>query len=164
MKQKILCLNVLFVFLAMGCAGTISKQARSQITYTHPFSTLIQNPEKYIGETLLVGGKILETIASNQGSEITVLQLRLDNDGRPVDEDKSEGRFLIRSDQFVDPEIYQKGTPVSLVGKLIGKENRSIGQFDYSYPVLSIIEIKLWQKQARSMPVFHFGIGVGTTF
>lgn len=112
----------------------------------------------------MLGGKILETNVSSTLSELTVLQLALDNNDRPVNLDQSHGRFLVQSKKFLDPAIYQKGILLTLVGKLKGSEVRAIGEFDYAYPLLEPIEIKLWPMEILTQPRFHFGFGVGTVF
>ena len=112
----------------------------------------------------MFGGKILNNQASTAFSELTVLQLRIDNRGRPKDGDQSEGRYLIQSDQFLDPAIYKKEALLTVAGRITGSEVRAIGGFDYIYPILKAIEIKLWPKANHNYPRFHFGIGVGKTF
>lgn len=161
------CLGVaglLMMFLLTGCTSGLSKQARTQVTLKIGFSELISDPDKYIGETLLVGGEIIETRPAKDRSEIMVLQLPLDREARPTSGSRSEGRFLIQSDQFFDPEIYKKGRRLTLVGRMAGKEIRPIGNFDYTYPLLEPVEIKIWSRQTTSYPRFHFGFGLGTSF
>jgi outer membrane lipoprotein len=157
-------LFVFFIVFLMGCATGISRQSRSRVTYAGTFTELQKTPDNYKDEIIMLGGKILETNVSSTLSQLTVLQIELDNNGRPVNLDQSHGRFLVQSKQFLDPAIYQKGILLTLVGKLKGSEVRAIGGFDYVYPLLEPIEIKLWPMEILTQPRFHFGFGVGTTF
>jgi outer membrane lipoprotein len=157
-------LFVFFIMFLMGCATGISRQSRSKVTYSGTFSELQKTPDVYKDEIIMLGGKILETNVSSTLSELTVLQLALGNNGRPVNLDQSHGRFLVQSKQFLDPAIYQKGMLLTLVGKLKGSEVRAIGGFDYVYPIVEPIEIKLWPMEILTQPRFHFGFGVGTVF
>jgi outer membrane lipoprotein len=157
-------LFVFFIMFLMGCATGISRQSRSKVTYSGTFSELQKTPDVYKDEIIMLGGKILETNVSSTLSELTVLQLALGNNGRPVNLDQSHGRFLVQSKQFLDPAIYQKGMLLTLVGKLKGSEVRAIGGFDYVYPLVEPIEIKLWPMEILTQPRFHFGFGVGTVF
>ena len=150
--------------LVMGCATGISQQSRSKVTYAGTFSDLQKTPDAYMGEVIMLGGKILETNISSTLSELTVLQLALGNNGHPVNLDQSDGRFLVQSKQFLDPEIYQKGMLLTLVGTLKGSKVRAIGDFHYVYPIAEPIEIRLWPKKIQTGPRFHFGLGVGSTF
>jgi outer membrane lipoprotein len=156
-----------FVFLLLisfGCASGISQQSRSQVTYDGSFSNLQKAPEEYVGEILLLGGKIIENQPSPDGTELLILHLSTDSRGRPKDEDQSQGRYLVHSDQFLDPAIYEKEGLLSVVGKLVGTDVRPIGGLDYVYPKVEAIEVKLWPKSASHYPRFHIGIGVGKTF
>lgn len=158
----ILCCFSMLVFTA--CASGISEQARSQVTYFGPFDAVQQQPEKYQGETVMWGGKIVDTLPGETLTELVVLQLGLSGQNRPQDNDQSQGRFLVRSQQFLDPAVYPQGTLITVVGPVKGAETRPIGQMDYRYPVMDVIEIKKWQPSTDSSPRFHFGIGVGTRF
>jgi outer membrane lipoprotein len=114
------------------------------------------NLDSSAGEIILLGGKIIE-IAPN-ALEIVVLQLPLGRGDRPRDVDESEGRFLIRSEQPLDPTIYQEGKILTVVGEVIGIESRFIGDLNYVYPVIKPIEIGLWSGRKWYHPYFHFSI------
>ncbi len=148
-----------FLFLIIGCAG-ISQNAKSQVTYDGTFSDLLKDPQKHTGEMVLLGGKILKTQTTQTYSEILVLQLGISQWDRPIDDAQSEGRYLVQSDQFLDPEKYQKGELLTVVGKVSGKTVRPVGGFDYTYPVVKPIEIKLWPETSPTDPSFHFGFGI----
>ena len=132
-------LGICVVFVTLGCASGVSQQSRSQITYQGSFAELQKTPDEYRVETVMLGGKVLRTDASEATSEIAVLQLPLDTSNKPKDTDDSEGRFLIRSDKLLDPAIYEQGRPITVVGRLAGKEARSIGGFEYVYPVVEAV-------------------------
>ena len=150
--------------MLMGCATGISKEVRSQVTYSGSFGELQQNPEKFTGQTVMFGGKIIESQILAQGPELTVLQIELDDGDRPLSDDQSKGRFLIHSKQFIDPAVYPPGTLITVVGTLEASQERLIGQMNYRYPVVNAIEIKKWPPPADNSPRIHFGIGVGTVF
>lgn len=150
------------ILLVSGCAGGISSQARSQVTHKGPFSPIRQDPESYANAIVHTGGKVIDLVVKEGVSELTVLHLPLDWQGRPKDEDRSEGRYLLRTKQFLDPAVYKKDALLSQVGRVTGIETRTIGGFDYAHPIIEPIEMKLWPKQAEeTSPRFHFGIGIG---
>jgi outer membrane lipoprotein len=152
--------GIVCILLAAGCTKGITKEARSQVTYSGGFSELQEKPGEHAGEVVLLGGKIIETKVNPDYSEITVLQLPLGGGDRPRTGDQSKGRFLIRAKQLLDPAVYTEGTVITVVGKLVGSEARKVGEFKYVYPVLEPIEIKLWPKDQVGGPDVHFGIGV----
>lgn len=156
--------SIFFVIILAGCSSGLSQQSLSTVTYMGPFYELQENPNKFIDEIVLFGGKILEINVAPTLSELIVLQMPLDNKNRPENPDQSKGRFLIRSEQFLDPAIYQRGVLLSTVGIIKGSQARAIGGFNYVYPLLEAIEIKLWPEADQVYPRIHFGIGVGTSF
>jgi outer membrane lipoprotein len=159
---RFLILWSILAIMIEACAAGISTQARSQVSYFGTFSELQQQPENYVGRTVILGGKVIETRVTDGATELAVLQLALDGSDRPKDNDQSQGRYLVLSQQFLDPAIYTQGTLITVVGKVQGSEARAIGQMTYIYPRITSIEIKKWAAQDLQSPRFHFGIGVGT--
>ncbi len=157
-------LGICVIFLILGCATGISQKARSQVTYNGSFAELQTAADEHMGEIVMLGGKVIETKGYPAFSEITVLQLPFGKKDRPQDGDRSDGRYLIRSEQFLDPAVYRQGSLLTVVGKLSGSEVRSIGEFQYVYPIVEGIEIKRWPQARKTFPSVHFGIGVGTRF
>jgi outer membrane lipoprotein len=152
------------LMLLSACAGGISREARSQVTYTGSFESVLEKPEAFQGQAVMWGGKIIEIRNQGEFTEIVALELPLDSRHRPSGSEKSRGRFLARSDQFLDPAIYPAGTLFTVVGRLAGAGNRLIGEMSYAYPVMDIIEIQKVDPNRSSSPRIHIGIGVGTHF
>jgi outer membrane lipoprotein len=163
-KYAISLFSIFFIMLLAGCAAGISPQSRSMVTYTGTFSALQKTPDAYKGEVVMLGGRIIETKASSSQSEITVLQLALDSNGRPLNPDQSGGRFIVQTKKLLDPAIYQKDVYLTVVGTFKGSKVGSIGGYQYAYPLVEGIEIKLWRKDMRTGPAIHLGIGVGASF
>lgn len=155
---------LVFFMVLSGCAAGISQQALSKVTYTGSFAELQAQPRRYQNEVVLVGGKVIDTLVSSDATEIIVLQLPLNRQAQPTDKDQSQGRFIVRSGEFLDPAVYAKGALVTIVGRVISAQARPIGQMDYLYPVLDLVEIRKWDPGDLQSPRFHFGIGVGTSF
>jgi outer membrane lipoprotein len=164
MRHRVLSMLLGVFLLLTACAPGISRQVRSQVTFTGPFSQLQQDPERLEGEMALLGGRIIEARTLEGGTELLVLQLPLDGSDRPQETDRSEGRYLVRSDRFLDPAIYSPGTRITAAGRVEGFVQREIGQMPYRYPVIELEEIRTWPAPADTTPRFHFGIGVGRTF
>jgi len=143
MMKKLLL--IMITLILAGCATGISKQSRSRVTVFEPFLSLQQQPVDFIGETVVFGGKIIVTQPMENTTELTILQLALDDRDRPQDNDRSDGRFLVVSDQFLDPAIYKKGDLITVVGKLVSAEKRLIGEREYRYPKIKAGEIKRWE-------------------
>jgi outer membrane lipoprotein len=161
--RRALCILGFFAAIGLsGCAGGISSRLKAEVTYQGPFSAVQADPHKFVGEVVMLGGKILQTEPGS--SEMTVLELPLDSRDRPENVDRSEGRFMVLSSWFLDPAIYREGTLVTVVGRVTGKRVRPIGDYDYVYPVIDPMDIKIWPKPETGYPHVQFGIGFGTSF
>lgn len=155
---------LLLTLSVTSCATGISDQARSKVNYYGTFSQLQQQPDKFLQKTVIWGGKVIEIRSMAAATELIVLQLDLNGQDRPKNDDDSQGRYVARSKGFVDPAIYPKGTLVTIIGRFVETDQRMIGEMRYQYPVIEIDEIKKWPPSGRQSPRFHFGIGVGTHF
>ena len=151
----------------IGCTPVISDNAMKNVDKTVSFENVMANPDGHRGKVLLLGGTILETIPlNNNKTVIMIIQHPLTGSDRPDISAPSKGRFLLEVEGFSDPVIYGPGRQVTLVGVVIGKETRKLGQIDYTYPVIKGTEVYLWplQEAASNEPHFSFGLGIGTIF
>jgi len=137
----------LILFLISNCAYPISRQLREEANKNLTFPTVLEDPTKYVGSIVIWGGKIIQTVNLKDGTEIMVLQIPLGARERPSDEEYSQGRFIAKSSQYLDPEIYKKGRRITVAGKIIGKERKPLGEIEYIYPLIEIKELHLWIRE-----------------
>lgn len=161
-------MRMLFLLTAIalcvaGCAPVISNRSLSLVDRGISFAELRQDPDRHMGRHLLLAGGIAGVRNTNEGGELELVQFATDGSGRITDTANSAGRFIARSPGFLDPAVYRTGLLVTLVGEVQGKKIMLLGEVDYTYPVLVIREIRLWQpEELPRPPTFHFGIGIGT--
>ena len=147
--------------LAVGCACPLSESVRQRAHRELDFGTVRMDIGEYTGSTVIWGGSVLECRNMEDGTELTILESPLGPACRPGDERESRGRFLARTEEFLDPEVYAKGVDVVLGGKLVGKEQREIGQTTYTYPVVEIEDIHVFPREEdlQHRMEFHGGTG-----
>ncbi|MBN2516967.1 MAG: Slp family lipoprotein [Deltaproteobacteria bacterium] len=144
---------ILTVFLFSACAP-FSDGIMQQVDTTAPFAEVQKSPEQYMSRTVLWGGVIIETNNRKGETNIKVMQTSLDMEKRPVNLDKSEGRFIIRYTGFLDPVIYEKGREITVAGDIVGKEMHPLGDITYEYPVVGAKAIRLWEKRTEYRDVY----------
>ena len=151
---KAVWLAFLMPFFVMSCS-VISQQIRKESMAPVNFKILLQETNKYMGNTVILGGYILETQNLADRSSIKVLQAPLGFGETPKSRDDSEGRFIILHKGFLDPEIYSKNRKVTVAGKIIGKAVEKVDQSDQSYLKIESREIHLWPKEQNyPMPYY----------
>ena len=151
--------------LLAGCAVQPSPEAAG-VNAGITVETARAHPQTATGTRVRWGGVILHDAVSAHGSTLTVLAYPLAADGRPRLGQTPYGRFLARSDHFLDPDLYIRGRRISLVGMISGTTTGRIGQARYLYPVLQVQAIRLWRPALRPQPSlahprWHFSLGFG---
>ena len=91
-----------------GCAPAISKSIRAE-SVDVSFSKLAESPDAYKGKTVIYSGTILNTINTEKGTELTIIQHPSMPGHRPETLDRSDGRFLAMDSRFLDPALYSPG-------------------------------------------------------
>jgi outer membrane lipoprotein len=130
----------------VGCAHVISADLREKSRSDLIFSSVLHNPDGYRGETVVWGGKIIETVNQEGSTAIKVLQMPLDHYGMPIHEERSAGRFIAKATGYLDNQIYRSGRWVTVGGQVVGQEVLPLGESQYAYPVLAVKEIHLWME------------------
>jgi outer membrane lipoprotein len=135
--------GILLFILLQGCLP-ISKQLRAQADRTLTFQQVFQNPETYKGRIVIWGGDIIETINQKDGTTlIVVLQRPLDWTEEPEFR-RSEGRFIILVEGYVDPYVFKRGRRITIAGEILGKKIMRLGELEYPYPLVRSKQIYLW--------------------
>jgi len=161
----LLLLFLLLLALAACAAAPISPEVLGQVNKEIGMARLVADPDAYVGEVVLLGGRIINVANLPEATEVEILQTPLENGQRPQGGDISEGRFLVRLSGYADPAIYVPGRLITVAGRVAGAEVRPVGQVEYRYPVLEALDVHLWQgRQQNGYPNVFFSIGVGTIF
>jgi outer membrane lipoprotein len=146
MMKRLLIFGMALVFLS-GCVHGISRGVRQEVDREITFAALIKEPTAYQARVVLLGGVIVKTVNKKEGTLLEVYQTRLDREGRPIDTDRSEGRFLALYQGFLDSEIYKAGRQVTIAGTVQGEKVQPLGEIEYRYPYLLVKEIHLWEEE-----------------
>jgi len=134
------------VFLFNACMPVISAQLMDRVDRDLTYRSLASRPDESKGKIVLLGGTIVQTLPKPKETEIEVVQKPLSSSGEPYLTDKSEGRYLVIVDRFLDPAIYRPGRDITVAGEVQGSVLRRIGEIDYRYPVIDALELHLWKE------------------
>ena len=148
-------LPLLFSINLCSCAPLISPELRREIKENIALSLVKKDPDACRGKPVLWGGMIIKAENKKEGTLVEVLELPLDKSRRPKDIDSSEGRFLALYPEYLDVAIYRSGREVTVFGKIEGTRTLPLGEVDYTYPLIRAEKIRLWEKRAESIRVFH---------
>lgn len=129
-----------------GCAShVLPEHAREQVDPSVDFTMVKADPQRYAGTTLMLGGRIIENRALADGSLLEILKYTTDRRGRPLEVDEEGGRLLVRSQRFLDPEIYGKERLVTFTATVRGEETRTLNERQYVYPAFDLRALYVWR-------------------
>lgn len=141
---------IIKIFLAVSCllisscgavmSESIIKDSNLSITP----SNARENPEEFIGENVIWGGVIIGIKNKETGTTVEVFATALAKSLRPRGTG-TLGRFLIKTDKYLDPLIYSKNTMITVAGTIKGVETRKIDEMDYQYLIIKPRDIKLFK-------------------
>jgi outer membrane lipoprotein len=145
---RLLPLLVLLTSCATAFPDEVMRTVNTQVTADE----LRAMPEAHKGERVIVGGDILATQPRTGETEIELLTRRLRGDDSPERSDRSPGRVLLRTREFLDPAVYAPGRRITVIGLVEGAEERKIGDVTYRYPVIAVERIRLWARDVVVTP------------
>lgn len=156
MKSTLLFVVLPLLLLLGGCAHVLSREALLDVDPTVDFNQIKANPQAHQGKSLVLGGLIIQTRLSREGTTLEILRYTLDRWGEPLRVDEAGGRFLAGTDRFLDPELYKPGLFVTLTGSVAGVETRTLQNYEYAYPVFRIVEVYVWSRSTSYYPYGHY--------
>ncbi len=137
--------------LLWGCT-VMSSRTMAEAEPATSFPLLVARVDDFEGRLVIVGGYVLEVRNRGASTLLVVLQAPLGGGQEPLDADRSQGRFMVRHDRFLDPEVFTKGRKVTVGGIVRGLTREAIGDDLYGYLTLESREIFLWEKETYPPP------------
>jgi outer membrane lipoprotein len=143
-RARWLLLALLVIGGATGCATAFPKEVTQTADRSITLAALRADPVAYVGKRVILGGEILATRTKPGETEIEILGRKLRSDDTPDRTDRSDGRLLVKSAQFMDPAVFAQGRRVTVLGSVRSAEQRTVGDAPYIFPVLDLERIRLW--------------------
>ncbi|MDL1956323.1 MAG: Slp family lipoprotein [Candidatus Desulfofervidus auxilii] len=145
---------IIFILCLFSCTQIVPSELKQKIKDISIYEVQ-KNPEIFKSKVVMWGGKILKGINKKEGTLLEILALPLDRQGRPKQTDKSEGRFLILYDGYLDVAIYSQGREITVIGEIEGIKKLPLGEIEYPYPILKVRKIHLWKPQQKTIKIYH---------
>jgi starvation-inducible outer membrane lipoprotein len=117
MKKWLSVWGILIFALAVTSCGGV-RQTR--------FKTLLQEIDSRIGESVTLGGYMLDVRTTDNQTRIVVLQAPLGGRGKPQSEDKTQGRFLVVYQGTLNPNDVARRGRVTVTGTVLGTAHEQI--------------------------------------
>lgn len=138
---------IFLIFLVAGCATQPPASIRHIPTTKVSVAQVRADFERFKGAEVRWGGEIVYVENRANDTWIEVVSRTLGNSGRPNEGGYSDGRFIASFKGFADPVVYQTGQQLTVLGEVQGLSRRTIGEYEYAYPVVSVTGSYLWQPE-----------------
>ena len=142
-----------FCMLLLVLAGCASKPTTSiglAVVDKVSVAQARADADAHLGARVRWGGIVTEVENKVDETWIFVVARELKNNEKPISDSDSEGRFIASFDGFIDPSIYKEGRPLSVVGTFEDTTVRSIGDFDYRFPIVKVTDSHLWADREKT--------------
>ncbi len=145
-------LLLMLIFLTSACAPVLTEEIMNISSTEVPLSKIVQDPDFYKGKSFVLGGLIVKTEFSEEGSVLEAGYVPVDKRGHFKTLKPSNARFLAllpKAKGIIEPLLYKQGREVTLAGKFSEIRKDKIEKMEYDYPVFVIDEIYLWDEKTE---------------
>ncbi|RJQ49939.1 MAG: hypothetical protein C4526_12895 [Nitrospiraceae bacterium] len=147
MKKYYLVVFIISFFL-VSCYPVLTRDIMQRGSYDVRLSEIKQYPLLNKGKLYILGGVIVKTTLTKEGSLVEAIYVPVNSLGQLKSYGTSNGRFLAlysRGD-LLDPLVYKENREITVAGEFIETRKGLIGDMEYVYPVFDIKEIYLWEE------------------
>ena len=110
------------------------------------------------GQYVRWGGQVVSIENTADATLIQIVQYPLNHFGRPITNRNSQGRFLARTPEFIDPIVYPAGTLLTFTGSINGSADRKVDQRSLTLPIVDIESMHNWppiQQLVHRSPYYY---------
>ena len=130
MKRHLIAICLLFLSACSNLPPAIEDPPLYDISY----SQATQNIARFKDAPVRWGGVVIDVENEQNFSLVQILYYPLNSYGRPRLDKPNEGRFLIKSPEFLDPAVYTKDSEITVAGILKGDVERKVGNKTLRFP------------------------------
>jgi outer membrane lipoprotein len=141
-KKLLLCL----IFCVTACSTVPDSLYISEQTPLVTYEQAVSQADALLNKAARWGGVIAELENLKEGTLVEVVHYPLRGYGKPVISDKSIGRYRVYVDGFLDPVVFEEGRSITFKGVFTGLEEGTVGELNYSFPVIEAQGFHLWRE------------------
>lgn len=151
----------LFICLLLTACSSVPPTIENPPAFDLSYGNAIQDLTRYKNLPVRWGGVVADVENEQNASLVQVLFYPLNSYGRPMLDEQPQGRFVIKSTQFLDPLVYAKNSEITVAGSLNGSIERTIGKKVVSLPLVVATTLYLWPDYNYNNYYGYGGYGYG---
>jgi outer membrane lipoprotein len=137
--------------LALASCASIPKPLQGSFAPIDPVAAAQRDAT---GETVRWGGTLAVIEPLPGQTCFQIVGRPLGDSTQPTVGDRAAGRFIACRQGFYEPQIFAQGRSVTVTGRIVGYENRKVGEYDYRQPKVAADVIYLWPER-REVDVYY---------
>jgi outer membrane lipoprotein len=110
-----------------------------------PFKTMVEEADSRVGESVILGGYILDSKIRGGRTDITIQQTPLDWNTKPQTRDKSEGRFLASHNDIFNANNYSSDDRITVTGNIAGLTEEKVEHCPSPCLKIDSSKIRMWR-------------------
>ncbi len=122
-----------------------------------PFKTMVEEADSRVGESVILGGYILDSKIRGDRTNITILQTPLNWNTKPQTRDKSEGRFFASHNDIFDSNDYSPDDRITVTGTIAGLTEGTVEHCPSPCLKIESSDIRMWREQEYYPPMMGGG-------
>ncbi|CAG1022086.1 partial Outer membrane protein Slp, partial [Patescibacteria group bacterium] len=135
---------LLLLYLFLVACSSVPTNIENPPVFDISYNYAVQDSERYKNMPVRWGGVIATVENEQNASYLQVLSYPLNSYGRPMLDENPQGRFVVKSNQFLDPMLYEKNSEITVAGTLLGKIDRTIDKKVMSLPLVQSTTLYQW--------------------
>ncbi|HMK60058.1 MAG TPA: Slp family lipoprotein [Dissulfurispiraceae bacterium] len=155
--KKYLFVLLVAVCLVTACAPVFREEIMKNATLNPSIAELNSSPLMFEGKLYILGGNIVNTRLTKEGSLIEAVYAPVDSRGYLKNYLRSV-RFLAlypKDKGILDPLIFRKNRDVTIAGLYKGTRIEKLDQLDYAYAYFEIVDFRLWEEPQYYYPAYY---------
>jgi outer membrane lipoprotein len=143
-RRGISAAGLALILTLVGCATVPDAVRGTSATPQQDLVRVLNAPSLYIGQEARFGGKVVKVTNQPGRTRLEIASVGLDDSARPQMHRQSDGRIVAYVNGFLEPADFNHQW-VTVVGPIIGTEQGTIDQTQYTFVVLRAEGYKRWQ-------------------
>ena len=152
MKKQLIALSIFLLVAVSSCAPVLKQDTMDAGLREFSLSDMGKNPGIYEGKLFILGGIIVGTRVTQDGSLIEAVYVPVDSRGHLKNIGTTQNRFLAlfpKESGFLDPIIFRQNREITFAGEFEGLRQGNIDEMEYTYPFFIIKELYLWAEKTE---------------
>ncbi len=130
-----LLISMCIVMFLISCAGAPKI----------PFKTMVEEADSRVGESVVLGGYIIDAKIRGDRTNMTILQTPLEWNTKPQTRDKSEGRFFASHNEEFNANSLSADDSITVTGTIAGLTEEKVEHCPKPCLKIESSKIRIWR-------------------